>query len=480
MFTKEFKDFFEANREYVKKKKRWGRYIHRVNFSMIESHVPANVKFLAIGPWVSKSLLSLRDSTGVVVDPYCDKADSESMPKIKFFSNFEHFKDSNEKFDYIILSFSIGMMEDIIDSFIDLRRFCTSHTRIISTYYSRAWQPFIKAAEFTGLKFKMPEMNWVPLQEIENLMFLADFQIIKRSLFCLVPTFIPLLSNFVNKFISPIPFINLFGILTIEVGRPLHLPDNHNRRHSPKVSVVVAAKNEEMNIPFIVKRIPSTSFEKEIIFVEGGSKDRTREAIEKVIADNPSLDIKFLTQDGKGKKDAIEKGFNAAQGDILIILDADLTVCPESLPKFVHALISDKAEFINGSRMVYPMRGKAMRFCNLLGNIFFSWIFSYLINQQIRDTLCGTKAFWRKDYLHIVENRRHFGQFDPFGDFDLLFGATYINLKIVDLPVRYEERRYGDTNIRRWRDGFYLLRMVIVGLNKLKFNWLSMRTKAKG
>lgn len=472
MFTNEFKRFFEHNRKIVKKKRAWGKYTHRVNFKMIGSHIPPNSTVLAIGPWVSDLFPIIKVSEGYGVDPYIEKQKLNTSPNIHIFPHLEDIRNLNKKFDFIVLSFSIGMMEDILDSFNNLRMFCHSETRIITTYYSRAWQPMIKIAEFIGLKIKTPEMNWVPVNEIENLMFLADFQIIKRSMFCLIPVYIPILSNFINKFISRLPFINLAGILIIEIGRPINLQNNNSKVSSLKVSIIIPAKNEEKNIPEIMRRIPECPFKKEIIFIEGGSKDKTREAIRKAIADHPDLDIKFLPQERRGKKDAVAIGANLATGDILLILDADITVPPESITKFVSALTSNKAEFINGSRMVYPMRGKAMKFCNLIGNIVFSWIFSYLIEQNIRDTLCGTKVLWRRDYLRIVENRSHFGDFDPFGDFDLLFGATYLNLKIVDLPVRYEERRYGETNIRRWRDGSYLFKMVLFGMRKLKFNWM--------
>jgi glycosyltransferase involved in cell wall biosynthesis len=165
----------------------------------------------------------------------------------------------------------------------------------------------------------------------------------------------------------------------------------------------------------------------------------------------------------------VRLGFQHAQGDILMILDADLTVPPEDLPRFYNALYKGRAEFINGVRLVYPMEKEAMRFLNLLGNKFFSLVFSWLLGQPIKDTLCGTKALWKTDYERIAANRSYFGDFDPFGDFDLLFGAAKLNLKIIEVPIRYRERTYGTTNISRWKHGWLLLRMVFFALRRIKF-----------
>jgi glycosyltransferase involved in cell wall biosynthesis len=174
--------------------------------------------------------------------------------------------------------------------------------------------------------------------------------------------------------------------------------------------------------------------------------------------------------DGIGKGDAVRKGFAAATGDVLMILDADLTVPPEDLPKFFEALTSGKGEFINGTRLVYPMERQAMRTLNHLGNKFFSLAFTWLLEQRFRDTLCGTKVLFRRDYERIAANRHYFGDFDPFGDFDLIFGASRLNLRIVEVPVRYRERTYGVTNISRFRHGWLLLRMCLVAFRKLKLN----------
>jgi glycosyltransferase involved in cell wall biosynthesis len=207
----------------------------------------------------------------------------------------------------------------------------------------------------------------------------------------------------------------------------------------------------------------------ELVFVEGHSSDDTYFVIEREIASHPERQCQLLRQTGSGKGDAVRLGFDQARGEVLMILDADLTVAPEDLPRFLRALQSGKGDFINGVRLVYPMEKQAMRFFNLLGNKFFSLAFSWLLGQSVKDTLCGTKALWAADYRRIAAQRAYFGDFDPFGDFDLLFGAARLNLKIVDLPVRYRERTYGTTNIERWRHGALLLRMVLFAARRMKF-----------
>jgi glycosyltransferase involved in cell wall biosynthesis len=235
------------------------------------------------------------------------------------------------------------------------------------------------------------------------------------------------------------------------------------------VSIIVPARNEAGNIEEIFRRVPDLGVETELVFVEGHSRDGTFEAIEAAMAAHPERPCQLLRQTGEGKGNAVREGFARARGDVLMILDADLTVPPEDLPRFYAALVSGKGEFINGVRLVYPMEAEAMRFLNLLGNKFFSWAFSFLLGQPVKDTLCGTKVLWRSCYEAIAANRAYFGDFDPFGDFDLLFGAAKLNQKIVDLPIRYRERRYGATNIRRWKHGLLLLRMVAFAAGRLKF-----------
>lgn len=474
MFTQEFNEYVRSNKQGIKAKRGWGNYVHAVNRFRTKALVVPHSTVLAIGPWVSAMLPDLAPSSAVGIDPFADLSDATLPAHIQIHQNPAALESVTGTFDYVIIPFSFGFMEDIHESLLNIRRFCGPNTRLIVTYYRKLWQPFVRLAEMLGIKARTSEMNWVPPKEIENLLTLADFQVIKDFTFCILPLHLPFISNLLNKYMGNLPIFDALGVLSLVVGRPSQEATGTGAKIPPRITVLVPARNEAGNIPVIVERIPKFPGGCEIIFVEGNSTDDTPGAIAKVIRDNPDLEIVSLTQKRKGKKDAVLTGFAVATGDILLILDADMTVPPESLPRFVGILEQGKAEFVNGTRLVYPMRGRAMRFINLLGNHFFSSCFSYLLDQQVRDTLCGTKVMYRKDFIRMQESFRYFGDMDPFGDFDFLFAATRLNLKIVDLPVRYTERVYGDTNINRWRDGSILLKMVVYGAFKLKFHWLPL------
>jgi glycosyltransferase involved in cell wall biosynthesis len=277
---------------------------------------------------------------------------------------------------------------------------------------------------------------------------------------------IPILGALFNKYLVKIWPFKFFALSNFVIARPA---PTQTPVKDALVSVVVAARNEEGNIPQIFARVPEMGKGSELVFVEGNSKDNTYQAIESQIAQNPGRKARLYKQPGVGKGDAVREGFKHASGEIIMILDADLTVPPEDLPFFYQAIISNKGEFINGTRLVYPMEKQAMRFINLVGNKVFTLLLSWLIGQPIKDTLCGTKVFWKSDYEVIAANRAYFGDFDPFGDFDLIFGAAKLNRKLVDLPIRYRERTYGETNISRWRHGWLLVRMTLAAALKLKF-----------
>lgn len=372
--------------------------------------------------------------------------------------------------DYIVLSGNINRESDIIEFLKEINSVCTPDARILLTYYSSLWQPIIKLATILGLREKVAKENWTAPEDIQNFACLTGFERIKRQPRILIPLKIPLFSDFVNRWLAPLPVLNLFALLNFEILRPF--PASTEKLKPDSVSVIVPVRNEAGNIEDAFSRIPVMGPNDELIFIEGNSTDNTWEKVQKCRdkhAGSDNRNIKIAQQDGKGKKDAVYKGFTMAENNILMILDGDLTVPPEDLPKFYDALVRGKGEFINGCRLVYSLEDEAMRFLNMIGNKFFAFAFSYVLAQSLRDTLCGTKVFTRKTYERIQENRPFFGEFDPFGDFDLIFGADRLGLKIVEVPVRYQARSYGDTNIRRFRHGWLLLKMLLFVSRKLKF-----------
>ena len=357
-------------------------------------------------------------------------------------------------------------IEDIYKVFVDLREQLNPSTRIYVVTMSRLWGAL--RGRIFGLANSPTRLNWIPPTEIGNFFEQAGFEVTEQRNSVTVPFRIPFVSKFVNRWFSQIPVIRKLSLFTITTARPILRTVDR----TPSVSIIVAARNEVGNIRGLVHRLPILSPTQELIFVEGGSQDQTWETIQEVVKENENklpYSILAFKQTGKGKGDAVRLGFSKASGDILIILDADLSVPPEELPRFVENLKFDKCEFANGSRLVYPMEKQAMQFLNLVGNRLFGTAFSFLIGQPIRDTLCGTKALWATDYKRLALQRTYFGEFDPFGDFDLIFGAARLGLKIRDVPVHYKARVYGSTNISRFRHGILLLKMMALAARRLRF-----------
>jgi ubiquinone/menaquinone biosynthesis C-methylase UbiE len=379
-------------------------------------------------------------------------------------ADIENLENWGETFDVLVLADVMGHLQDIEETLRSLRSFCHSGTRVIVSYYSFLWEPVLKLGEWLGQKMPQQHQNWLSTEDISNLLDLAGYEVVKTEYRLLILKRIPWLSSFVNRFIAPFPGIRRLCLCRYIVARSSGLRE----KKGFSTTVLIPCRNEKGNVEATVTRLPSFGQHQEIIFVEGGSTDGTREEIQRMMEKYPEKDIKVVVQEGEGKGNAVRSGFSFAKGDILMILDGDLTVPPEDLPKFYRALADDAGEFINGCRLVYPMDRQAMRVLNLLGNKFFSFMFTWILNQRFKDTLCGTKALFRKDYERIQANRDYFGDFDPFGDFDLIFGASKLNLKVVEVPIRYRERTYGSTSISRFRHGWLLLRMTMFAFRKIK------------
>ena len=451
---------------------KWNRcssYYHKRLQEVMQFVVPPGQRVIEIGCGRGDLLASLNPSYGVGVDFSYEmiKSAKTRYSNLQFIQIDAHELDLKEKFDFIILSDVVNELWDVQAIFKKILEFTTPRSRIVINFYSRLWELPLGIIRKLGLAKPMLLQNWLTVEDITGLLSVANFEVIRHWEEVIWPMRTPVIDTLMNRFIAKIWPFRIFTLTHFMVAKPL--ASDINSQKLPKVSVVIPARNEAGNVNRIFESVPNMGLETELIFVEGGSTDNTYEVIEKAIKENPNRVAKLLRQTGKGKGDAVRLGFNHASGDILMILDADLTVSPEDLPRFYDAIYNGKAEFVNGVRLVYPMEKEAMRFLNLLGNKFFSLVFSWLLGQPIKDTLCGTKVLWKKDYERIAENRSYFGDFDPFGDFDLLFGAAKLNLKILEIPIRYRERIYGTTNISRWRHGWLLLRMVFFALRRIKF-----------
>jgi SAM-dependent methyltransferase len=433
--------------------------------------VPPGLRVLEVGCGQGDLLAALMPGTGVGVDLSAGmvRQASERHPWLHFVQADAHQLPLDAEFDVIILSDLVNDLWDVQAVLERLVALAHPRTRLILNTYSRVWEIPLAVAQRLGLSKPNLEQNWFTVEDINNLLDLTGSDVVRHTREILLPLNVPLLSSVANRIMVKIPPLSYAALTNFVVARPTSAPRRGAGATEPLVSVIVPARNEAGNIESIFTHTPEMGRGTELVFVEGHSHDDTYAAVEKAIAEHPERSSRLLKQTGTGKGDAVRLGFSSASGEILMILDADLTVPPEDLPRFYHALISRKGEFVNGVRLVYPMEQQAMRFLNLVGNKFFSLVFSWLLGQPIKDTLCGTKAMWKQDYELIAANRAYFGDFDPFGDFDLLFGAARLNLKIVDLPVRYRERTYGTTNIDRWQHGWLLLRMVAFAARRIKF-----------
>ncbi len=446
------------------------RGFHEEDYRYLRFLIPEGMSVLDAGCGTGQLLEALKPSRGVGIDlsPKMIEVARAQHPGAEYIVDdiespgIEKLVDG--KFDIILLHDTIGSLEDCQATLTNLRAFAHADTRIVIAYYNYLWEPILRFADRLGLRTPTPLTNWLKPPDIVNLLSLADYEVVRTDWRQLIPMRLFGIGRFINRFIGTLPGIRKLCVRNYIVARPRGLPSEEKL----SATVIVPCRNERGNIEPILQRLPEFSDDLEILFIEGHSQDGTYEEVERVIPLYPHRDVKLLRQDGKGKGDAVFKAFDAARGDVLIILDADLSVPPEDIPKFYNALRSGKGEFINGSRLVYPMQDQAMRTLNRIANHTFSMLFSWLLNQRFTDTLCGTKVLRQRHYQRIKANRSYFGDFDPFGDFDLIFGAAKLNLKIQELPIPYAARTYGETQISRFSHGWLLLRMVVFAYFKLK------------
>lgn len=477
-FEQEFLDYQQRRRTFwntlAADEKPVGHYYHQLIEKVYSHQVMPGARVLDLGCGNGNLLAAMKPSVGVGVD-FSEAALATARarhPGLEFVQADAQTLDLGDRvFDYIIVSELVNDLWDVQALLATIRRYCGPDTRIVFNFYSHLWNLPLRLARRLGLARPALPQNWLTPRDMENLLEISGFESLRRWEEALLPVQVPLLSALANRYLAKITPFRWLALTNMMVARPRpeDVPAERALKPRPTVSVVIAARNESGHIEELMARVPEMGGGTEIVFVEGNSTDDTWQAIERAIAAHPERNCKLFKQTGKGKGDAVRLGFEKSTGDILMILDADITVPPEDLPRFYDLMADGSAEFVNGVRLVYPMQDEAMRFLNLLGNKFFSKAFSWLLGQHVRDTLCGTKVVRRADYDRIAANRSYFGDFDPFGDFDLLFGAARLNLKILEVPIRYRARRYGETNIERWKHGWLLLRMVAFAARRIKF-----------
>lgn len=431
--------------------------------------IPADARVLEVGCGAGDllALLHARDVSGIDLSERRVARARSRVPHGRFFVMAGETLDPEAlggPFDVIIISDTLNLAADVQAMLERLHAVSHPGTRLVLNFQNSLWRPLLSLAALIGLKSRQPENSWLASSDVLNLLQLAGWRAVTREGRILVPFSALGLGALANRWLAPL--LQWFCLTVFITARR---DDSRTATPAPTVSVIIPARNESGNIAAAVERVPVMGAGLELIFVEGHSRDDTWAEIQRVAAAHPEKRIVCLRQTGRGKGDAVRAGFAAATGDVLMILDADLTMPPEELPKFLDVIARDRADFANGVRLVYPMEQRAMQFLNLCANKAFGLIFSWLLGQPVKDTLCGTKVLRRADYERIAANRSYFGDFDPFGDFDLLFGAAKQSLRIADVPIRYRERTYGTTNIQRWRHGWLLLRMVLFAARKLKF-----------
>lgn len=440
-------DWIQVNRYYYDRLKRVLRFIVEPNKRVLEvrcqtGHLLASVSpAYGVGTEISQAMV--------------DRAKADH-PELHFVQVDPEELQLHETFDYILFS-HVFDTTDILRAFERVREHCTRNTRLVIINYNHLWQPILELASKVGLRSRFVEPNWVSEHDVKGFLKLAGFSPIRTYGAILWPKWIPLLSDFLNGFWARLPGFRRLCLMQVTVARPMP-PTLHERDIT--VSVVVPCRNERGNIQPAVERIPLMGKHTEIIFCDDESTDGTAEEVHRMQQLHPQRDIRLVEGPGICKAENVWAGFRAARGDALMILDADLSVMPEELPAFLSALASGRGEFVNGSRLVYPMQKYAMKFANMIGNKIFGLVFSFLLDQRIKDTLCGTKVLWREGWVRMQRNLGSWGIRDLWGDYELLFGASRLGLEIVEIPVHYQERIYGATKMAKvFANGMRMLRI---------------------
>lgn len=458
-YAGEYDKWHGRNRYYYQTLEKWFQFV-----------VPKGVRMFELGVGDAGLIASLEPSvmSGIEISPSIIAKARDRHPTGTWIEGDARMDlPRGEEYDYVIGADFLSYIDDIQGVLERMQGLCHPRTRLVFTKLAPLWNIVMRVAAFLRMAQPRQYANWLNLDQTTRLMELAGLEVIQTGKFCLLPIYIPFISHIVNTYIARLPLIRRLCAVEYIIARPS--PNANVPSIPPSATVVIPARNEAGNIQAALERMPPFPGELEVIFVEGNSTDNTWEII-KDVAKRP-WPFKLITaqQEGRGKGDAVRKGFCLATGDILMILDADLTVPPEMLSRFYQVLATRKTEYVQGTRLVYPMESQAMRPLNWLGNKGFGLILSALLGQRFSDTLCGTKCLWRNDYEKLAAGREYFGSFDPYGDFDLIFGAAKLHLKMQEVPIHYKSRTYGETNISRFSGGWLLIRMCLFAAKKMYF-----------
>ena len=442
-------------------------YYYEQVFQLLRFIIPPGKRVLQVGCLTPDFLHAVTPNFGVGIDLSARQVElaSRRFPHLRFQVHKNYDVGDVGTFDYVIIT-DINDQADPIASFRTLAAVMNDQTRVIVQNYNHLWEPLVRLTEWLGQKFPLPLQNWLSTAEVANILTLCDYEPLQVYRRVLAPKKIPLLSGLANSFVARLPVVERLNMICLTVARPL---PRGLAKQDHSVSVVVPCRNEVGNVAAAVERIPHLGSHTEIIFCDDKSTDGTADEVRRLQKLYPERDIKLYDGPGISKALNVRTGFDQARGEILMILDADLTTMPEELPYFYDVIASGKAEFVYGSRFVFPMEGDAMRPLNVVGNRFFSAIFSFLLGQRITDTLCGTKALWRLHWPAIQALAGSWGADDRWGDYDLLFGAAKLHLRLIDLPVHYQERVSGVTKMtKRFWNGLIMARMCWAAFLRFK------------
>jgi hypothetical protein len=432
----------------------WRRYLNR----LLANELSSLAKYYdRVIQWLPRD-----DDSGALID----EIDNPRKEVIRTGEIFPDLRSEEALRTAILINGTFNHHFDVQGLLLLLKSRLSRTSRVLVVLYNPYLRWLYTLANKLGIRRGELPSTFITRVDMEDIAEISGFQLVRQRHVAYCPWRLFGIGDLVNHVVPTLPMLRWFSFTYVVVLRPVipHVPAG--------ISCVIPARNERGNIENALQRLPDLGCPIEVIFVEGHSNDGTWEEILRVAGlYRDRLRIQTLQQTGKGKADAVRLGFAHASEPLLTILDADLTMPPEMLERFFRAYCEGHGDFINGSRLVYPMEGEAMRFLNQLGNVFFAKCLSWILDIRLGDSLCGTKVVTRADYQRILAWRRDFGDFDPFGDFELLFPAAVLGFGMVDIPVRYLARRYGSTNINRFRHGFQLLRMTSIGLFRIKLGF---------